>query len=576
MNKEDDKINICFAIDDKYAEHCAVAIVSILKNSCSLFHFYIFHSGLNIENKHNIERLKNIRSFDITFIAVNLSHFENCYLPPGSHFSLANYYRLKIASLLQHLDKVIYLDSDIIANRDLRELWEIPLDDYYVGACEAMTHERSCKRLGLPTLAPYINSGVLVLNLKKIRQNKIEGKFFDCIKEKPEIMENVDQDVINLVLLEASDGIKQLRQNWNTEVRTDMPFTKEYLPIVNEPYITHFVSREKPWHPNSKQLYKEKYWVYHKYVEPWSFDQRRTRESFIIEKYFNNDRTVRQGPFRGMNYSAEKSIGSELMPKIYGSYEEPIQKWISEVISNKYENIIDIGCAEGYYTVGLALTSQNSKVYAYDTDPEALLLCKELARSNNVEEKIIFNDFCTHKELENIGSKKTIVICDIEGDELHLLNPSLAEGLQYADIIIEAHDFIVDGISETLIDRFKHTHKIEMIVDYERALGMALGENINEEILIEIIDEKRPVGMKWLRMISLKNHQQSLTETIVARDMAIAERDAALAEVIEIRHSTSWRLTAPLRLLGHIVKGDFPAAGRAVAHIQKWMIGKLQ
>lgn len=505
MNKEFDKINICFAIDDKYTEHCSVAIVSILKNSSSLFHFFILNSRLNIENKQKIERLKNIKNFNITFIEVKLNHFENCYLPPGSHFSLVNYYRLKIASLLPHLDKVIYLDSDIIANRDLRELWEISLEGYYVGACKAMTYESNSERLGLSTGAPYINSGVLVLNLKKIRKNRIEDKFFDCIKKNPKVIRNVDQDIINLVLLEASDGIKQLRQNWNTEIRTDIPFEKVYLPIISEPYIIHFITGDKPWNPDSKQLYKEKYWEYHKEIlmaERWS------RESFIIKEYFNDDRTVRQGPFRGMNYSVGKSICSALLPKIYGSYEEPIQKWIQEIINNKYENIINIGCAEGYYAIGLALTSPNSKVYAYDTDAEALLLCKELARSNNVESKIIINDLCTHKELEYFGSKKTIVICDIEGDELHLLDPSLAEGLQYTDIIIEAHDFIADGISETLSDRFKHTHKIEMIVDYEREPKMVLGENINEEILREIIDEKRSVGMKWLRMISLKKYQK--------------------------------------------------------------------
>lgn len=275
MNTECNKINICFAIDDKYAEHCAVAIVSILKNSCSLFHFYILNSGLNGENKKEIEMLKDIRSCNVTFVEVNLSHFENCYLPPRSHFSLANYYRLKVASLLPHVDKVIYLDSDIVVNRDLKELWEIQLDDYYVGACEAMTHERSCKRLGLPMQAPYINSGVLVLNLKKMRQNKIENKFFDCIKETPQILLNVDQDVINLVLLAARDGIKQLPQNWNAEDRTDLPYKKEYLPVHNDPYIIHFVTGEKPWHPNSKQLYKEKYWEYHKYIKSWTFEQRR-------------------------------------------------------------------------------------------------------------------------------------------------------------------------------------------------------------------------------------------------------------------------------------------------------------
>ncbi|MBN1474640.1 MAG: class I SAM-dependent methyltransferase [Syntrophaceae bacterium] len=266
MNKELSKIDICFAVDDNYAEHCAVVIASILLNSNSLFHFYILYYQLSPKNKIMLDNLKRIKIFELTFVKVSLKDFEGCFLHPDAHFNINTYFRLRIASLLPSVNKIIYLDADIIANHDLKELWDISFDNAYIIACKASTYKSNSKRLGLTTAMLYINTGVMVLNLKKIRDDSLEKSFFKCIKQKKEILKYADQDVINLVLSEIKESIKHIQQNWNVEDAACLSYEEDYLPILHSPYIIHFITGEKPWQSNSKQLYKYKYWQYRREV----------------------------------------------------------------------------------------------------------------------------------------------------------------------------------------------------------------------------------------------------------------------------------------------------------------------
>lgn len=257
-------IYICFTIDKGYVEYCATTIVSILMNSSSNFCFYIIHSDLDDGDKEKFQSIKQIKDFEINFVKIDIDDFSKCYIPEQSHFKPANYFRLKLASILSDIDKVLYLDSDMIVMRDIKYLWDISIEEFYVAGCKSMVYKRNCIRLGLKEDSPYINSGLLYLNLNKIRKDEIEKLFFNCIEDNPTIMQNVDQDVINLVLLEIENGIKQIEQNWNTEVRTDTPFTEDYEEIVKNPYIIHYLTKEKPWQKESRQLYKNEYNKYNK------------------------------------------------------------------------------------------------------------------------------------------------------------------------------------------------------------------------------------------------------------------------------------------------------------------------
>jgi len=224
----------------------------------------------------------------------------------------------------------------------------------------------------------------------------------------------------------------------------------------------------------------------------------------IINDLFSGNYFVRYGPFRGMKY-IKNSSGSPLLPKILGSYEEPIQKWIEEAIDKKYKKIINIGSAKGYYAVGFAFKSKDALVYAYDINPSTRELCQTLSKLNNVENRVIIRSLCSHNNLEKLLTSDTLIICDIEGAEEKLLDPKKIPSLKNTDMIVESHDFIINHVTNLLVKSFFKTHKIEIVVDYERNVKMypILLEKKNFIYINKVLDERRPERMCWLRLTGL-------------------------------------------------------------------------
>src|ERR1044072_5114497 len=92
------------------------------------------------------------------------------------------------------------------------------------------------------------------------------------------------------------------------------------------------------------------------------------RAKYIVRKLTaESGWVVQEGPFKNMVY-VPKSVGSTLVPKLLGSYESELHSTLEEIIDRNYQKIIDIGCAEGYYAVGLALKNPKTKIHAFDTD----------------------------------------------------------------------------------------------------------------------------------------------------------------------------------------------------------------
>lgn len=230
---------------------------------------------------------------------------------------------------------------------------------------------------------------------------------------------------------------------------------------------------------------------------------REAEESKIIEEVFDNQYVVQNGHFKGMKY-IKRSSGSALLPKILGSYEESIQSWIEEVIEKKkYENILDIGCAEGYYACGFAMRLPNSKITAYDIDEVARNNTAELINENNLN-NIEIKAECTHEELNSKSTLGTLVFCDIEGFEKILLDPIKVPNFKYVDLIIETHDCFVPNITEELISRFYMSHTMRIIVDYPYKIKTYdTPLKCTDEQMQCIIDERRPHFMKFIYMESI-------------------------------------------------------------------------
>jgi hypothetical protein len=231
---------------------------------------------------------------------------------------------------------------------------------------------------------------------------------------------------------------------------------------------------------------------------------REKKTSQIIKNIFKSEIVVLNGPFKGMKYISS-SNGSQLLPKLIGSYEEPIHKWIFEILNNgKYETIIDVGCAEGYYAVGLTQAKSSPNILAFDLNNLAIENAKKLAYINNVSNSVqFFNNFeisILKKIFETNPNQKVLIFMDVEGDEENLLNTINFPIIKDCDILVEVHDCFYPGITNKLISYFSQTHKIEIVIDYPwREFNYSFNNTkLSSEEVFFIYDERRLKDMKWL------------------------------------------------------------------------------
>jgi len=173
---------------------------------------------------------------------------------------------------------------------------------------------------------------------------------------------------------------------------------------------------------------------------------------------------VLQGPLAGMGFVERSAEGCHIA-KLLGCYEQPLQPYITAAIEKNYSTLLNIGCAEGYYAVGLARAMPKTRSLAFDTDPKAQVACRELAAKSDVSDRVEVDGLFSPADFANYDQASTLVFCDIEGAELELLDPEFAPALKSMDLIVESHECLRSGITDTLITRFSSTHDIQVIPD---------------------------------------------------------------------------------------------------------------
>jgi hypothetical protein len=211
---------------------------------------------------------------------------------------------------------------------------------------------------------------------------------------------------------------------------------------------------------------------------------------------------VTAGPFRGMRY-LDRAVGSALPPKLLGTYEQERHPWIEEIAGMGYEDVHVVGCAEGYYAVGLALRTQGCRVFAYDLDPSAARLLRRLAARNGVGPRVEFRGGFSPASIFAPTTAPTLVICDTEGAELELLDPRRAPSLLRADILVEVHDAATGTIEQLLRERFEATHRIRRLAAVPRSIRdvrSPLPLFLRRQTIECSIDEGRKLGLTWLFM----------------------------------------------------------------------------
>ncbi|MBU3694613.1 MAG: class I SAM-dependent methyltransferase [Rhodocyclaceae bacterium] len=173
---------------------------------------------------------------------------------------------------------------------------------------------------------------------------------------------------------------------------------------------------------------------------------------------------VMQGPLAGLDFLPQSAEGCHV-PKLLGCYEQPLQPHIQAALSAAYPVVLNIGCAEGYYAVGMARRMAATRVLAFDLNPVAQQTCTELAAKNGVADRVTVGALFGAEDFATYAGQRALVLCDIEGAEEQLLDPAVAPALAGMDLIVESHECLKPGVTATLTQRFEATHHITVVHD---------------------------------------------------------------------------------------------------------------
>ena len=180
----------------------------------------------------------------------------------------------------------------------------------------------------------------------------------------------------------------------------------------------------------------------------------------LAETFFAHHGTIiYSGPFQGMDYIKHSTEGA-LVARLLGAYESELHPHLAAFAAAGLDCVIDVGCAEGYYAVGLARQMPGVTVYAHDIDANARAGCADLAARNGVADRVVIGGEIRPEDFQRFAGRRALVIVDTEGAELDILQPDRAPALSGMRIIVETHDGFRPGTLDTLTERFQPTHDI--------------------------------------------------------------------------------------------------------------------
>lgn len=218
---------------------------------------------------------------------------------------------------------------------------------------------------------------------------------------------------------------------------------------------------------------------------------------------------VHQGLFRGMHIPVQTGWDDgNFGAKLFGTYEHELQGAIAHAIWRRPEVVVNVGCAEGYYAIGLARLLPQAVIYAMDISDSSRALCEDYAEKNKVKVTVLKG--ATSPEQLIVGSMvgHRLFMVDCEGDEMELLDPERCIPLRHSDIIVECHDFLRKDASSILADRFAATHRVELVrprlPNFEQFEFLRVAPTVMSVLMVM---EKRPMPTYWLTCWA--NHKES-------------------------------------------------------------------
>ncbi|MBP6023196.1 hypothetical protein [Ferruginibacter sp.] len=212
-----------------------------------------------------------------------------------------------------------------------------------------------------------------------------------------------------------------------------------------------------------------------------NYIQRKTEDENITlcEKIFFKQE-VKNGLFKGLKFNHIKPTGSSVYAKLLGSYELELEPVLKNMLTQNFTQLVNVGCDEGYYAVGMARSLPGLNVIAFDCNKMAQEKCMALAVVNNVQQQVVVKGCFAENEIAGIkNAGKTLFIIDCEGCEDNVITQTLISDFEKACFIIELHYQQAPEILEKLQQMFTSTHSVTLVKafsDHERILQYRFAE----------------------------------------------------------------------------------------------------
>ena len=279
---EKERINVLIGSDINYAPYYGVMLTSLLMNNAeSVFNVYLLTDN-SWTDKETIkfEKLCNKYRSNFYVNVVDEKKISICPLNPENHIARSTYYRLMASELLPtEVQKVIYMDGDMIVRGEINALWNIDISNVAIaGAIDpSQFNNETYVRLNFDKKFGYFNAGVELINLRYWRENNISKQAIEFIESHKESLPLMDQDVVNTILADKKVFIP-IRYNFQTMLLTKYfyrtftdIFKKEVLENMLTPIIIHYNGGVKPWHWRYYALPYRKEWLQAYWHSSWFF-----------------------------------------------------------------------------------------------------------------------------------------------------------------------------------------------------------------------------------------------------------------------------------------------------------------
>lgn len=271
-------MNVLYASNDGYASFLGISLYSLLINNKEddIINIYILSNGIQNENVLKITNMVN--SFHRNVFFIDITNIEGMigFNINACGYNITTLARLFIDDLLpKEVQKILYLDCDIIVNGNIQGLWNTEISSFLIAATpEVYMPFDKKKNIGLEKSDIYYNAGMLLVNRKLWKEECLKEQFLDYYKEKNgELLYN-DQDIINHCC-KGRTAIVSPTFNFEPNVyyfpyyylkKINSSYFKEskdeFKEMVKNPKIIHFLGDERPWVKGNKNPYREIFYYY--------------------------------------------------------------------------------------------------------------------------------------------------------------------------------------------------------------------------------------------------------------------------------------------------------------------------